>query len=386
MDRVDDGGDNAERLFDYLRAERPDINAWFAVEPGGKAWHRLRNRYGDRVVARGSFGWLMLMLNCSWLVTSHADEHVMHPPEVKDATQHRPYKVAFLQHGVTQQDISRWLNRRDFEFAVATTEAENLSIAGDGTAYNYTAKEIRTTEMPRYDRLLRLGRAVPRSDRRLVLLAPTWRNWLLVRDPTPGTARSLADGLWTSDYLHSWLAVVRSERIAAAVRERGLELGLMPHPNLTAMLPALDLPSHVTPYAFATHDAQEVYARLHLMVTDYSSVAFDAAVLGRPVVYFQFDRERFFGGGHIGSAGYFDYERDGFGPVGLDIAAAENAIIEAIDRGPEPAPTYQARIEATLPMRDGQACARVVAAIEELSRPYRPQASQDDGVAVPRLP
>ena len=52
--------------------------------------------------------------------------------------------------------------------------------------------------------------------------------------------------------------------------------------------------------------------------------------------------------------------------------AAERAVVAAIEHGPRPAPEYQARIDATFPIRDGGACERVIAAIEELSRPYRP--------------
>jgi CDP-glycerol glycerophosphotransferase (TagB/SpsB family) len=105
-------------------------------------------------------------------------------------------------------------------------------------------------------------------------------------------------------------------------------------------------------------------------VTDYSSVAFNVAYLDRPVVYFQFDRDEMLGGLHVGRQGYFDYARDGFGPVAEDAAAAEAAIVDAIRRGPVPGDTYQERIDRTFPDRDGQACARVVQAVEELSRPW----------------
>ena len=49
------------------------------------------------------------------------------------------------------------------------------------------------------------------------------------------------------------------------------------------------------------------------MLTDYSSVAFDFAYLRKPIVYAHFDKEAFFSGEHSYTAGYFDYERDGFG-------------------------------------------------------------------------
>ena len=78
---------------------------------------------------------------------------------------------------------------------------------------------------------------------------------------------------------------------------------------------------------------QGLYARCALLVTDYSSVAFNVAYIDRPVVYFQFDRDEMLGGRHVGRKGYFEYERDGFGPVVTDLHAAELAIVAAIERG-----------------------------------------------------
>ena len=49
------------------------------------------------------------------------------------------------------------------------------------------------------------------------------------------------------------------------------------------------------------------------MITDYSSIAFDAGYLNRSVVYFQFDADRIFNGGHIGVHSYYEYARTASG-------------------------------------------------------------------------
>ncbi len=36
MDRLHDAADSGEILFRYLREHRPEINAWFVLEKGGK--------------------------------------------------------------------------------------------------------------------------------------------------------------------------------------------------------------------------------------------------------------------------------------------------------------------------------------------------------------
>jgi glycosyltransferase involved in cell wall biosynthesis len=370
MDRIYNADDNGERLFEHLRSTRPEINAWFVLHPDTSDWRRLRRAGERRLVAYGSFRWKMLMLRSRWLVSSHADRAVAEPPVAVALAGRRTWKFAFLQHGVIKDDLSLWLNDRDIDLFVVSTEAELESVAGDGSSYIVTDKETRLTGLPRFDRLLAKGRAVDREARDLILVAPTWRTSLTLRLDRTTQIRDVDPQFRGSDYFRSWDAILRSEEIAAAAAHRGWRVAFMPHPNMQPILASLDLPSHVQPLTFSDNDVQELYARCALLVTDYSSVAFNIAYLDRPVVYFQFDREEMMSGGHMGRRGYFDYARDGFGPVADDAPAAIRAIVETIEAGPDPAPEYQARIDRTFVLRDGGACARVVVAIEELGRPY----------------
>jgi CDP-glycerol glycerophosphotransferase (TagB/SpsB family) len=252
-----------------------------------------------------------------------------------------------------------------------STEAELNSIVADGTGYEVTAKETRNTGLPRFDRLLEKNRQVAPHDRNLVLIAPTWRNWLTLPLASASQRREVDDVFWKSDYFRSWNALLMSPEIAGAASRCGLRVGFMPHPNMQSVLTHMELPAHIEPLSFLGTDVQELYARCSLLVTDYSSVAFNVAYLDRPVVYFQFDRDDMMSGAHVGRQGYFDYERDGFGPVVTDVPEAVAAVVDAINRGPGASPAYQARIDRTFVNRDGRACARVVDAVEELSRPYR---------------
>jgi CDP-glycerol glycerophosphotransferase (TagB/SpsB family) len=147
-------------------------------------------------------------------------------------------------------------------------------------------------------------------------------------------------------------------------------VGFLPHPNLQPLLPHLDLPAHVEKVTYEG-DVQDLFARTRVLITDFSSVAFNAAYLDRPVVYFQFDEDVVLGGGHVGRGGYFEYRRDGFGPVTSTPAEAVQATIDALGHGRTPASPYAERIAATFPERDGRCCERVVAAIRASARDLR---------------
>lgn len=374
MDRVHDADDNGERLFEHLRAERPDVNAWFVVERDSPDWQRLRAAGERRLVAHGSWTWKMLMLNCAWLLSSHVDLPIARPPAILRIQPRPRWRLGFLQHGMIEDDLSRWLNHRDLDLFVVSTAAELASVAGDGTPYRFTPREVRNTGLPRFDRLLAKGRSVPEAERNLVIVAPTWRQWLTSPLASGSHGREQDEAFWESAYIRSWTALLSSPAVRDALAERGWRLGFMPHPNLQGVLGRLELPSHVEPLAFAGVDVQDLYARCGLLVTDYSPVVFNTAYLDRPAVYFQFDRAEMLSGAHVGRPGYFDYDRDGFGPVAKDLASAERMVAAAIRRGSRPTPLYQARIDATFPVRDGGSCARVVSAVEEMSRPYRAMA------------
>lgn len=369
MDRIHEAGDNGERLFEHLRAGRPDINAWFVLERGKPDWARMRAAHGDRVVAFGSPTWLLLMLHCRWLLSSHADDPIVRPGLLRFGPRRPTWRYGFLQHGVIKDDLSPWLNRKDADLFVVSTAPEHASVVADDSGYLYTTRETRLTGLPRFDRLLALGRATPPEARDLILVAPTWRSWLMAENDPADRRRVLNESFWDSEYLRAWDLVLRSPAVAAAAAAQGRRIGFMPHPLVQAVLPAMDLPPHVEAIRFVDHDAQAIYARCSLLVTDYSSVAFNVAYIDGPVLYFQFDRDRVLGGGHVGRPGYFDYERDGFGPVVADPAAIEAALVAAIEAGPRPTAMYQTRIDAAFPERDGRCCERVVAAIESLDRP-----------------
>src|SRR5699024_6759985 len=146
----------------------------------------------------------------------------------------------------------------------------------------------------------------------------------------------------------------------------GLEIVLMPHPNLEPYLPGLDLPPHVHVVTYAQADVQEMIAGAALMITAYSSVAFDAAIARRPLALFRLGREECLGGGGIARRCCFVCRSHGYGPVAA--RAVENIdFAEALaGRGFTVPDGYAQRTQSAFGDPDTKACARVIEAIEAL--------------------
>lgn len=364
-DRLHDADDSAEVLFKYLRKNRPEINAWFVIEKGTADWQRLaREGYRNRLIDPGSRTWRVAMSMASHIISSHADQAVIDPPQLRGLL--RPdRKFVFLQHGVIKDDLADWLNDKSIDLFVTSTPDEYTSIVDDGTRYVFTSKEVKLTGLPRFDALLSAAQVVPDDDRNLILVTPTWRSWLAAPLAPGSQRRGAVPDIAESEFGQMWGALLRSSRLASVASEHRARIALLAHPNLQASLEHLDVPDHVDVLSFENAAAKLHFARTRVLVTDYSSTAFNAAFLNRAVVYFQFDRELMLGGAHVGRRGYFDYERLGMGPLTTSVVAAVDAIDDALHHAGPPQP-YADRIARMFPFRDGRCSARVVEEILSL--------------------
>ncbi|WP_165966509.1 bifunctional glycosyltransferase/CDP-glycerol:glycerophosphate glycerophosphotransferase [Actinomadura sp. 7K507] len=104
-------------------------------------------------------------------------------------------------------------------------------------------------------------------------------------------------------------------------------------------------------------DIAELYMAADVLVTDYSSAMFDYAILGRPMVFFTYDLERY--RDHVRGF-YFDLEAEAPGPVVTTSAKAAEAVREATGGEERYTDEYDRFFVKYCPHDDGQAAVRVV--------------------------
>ncbi|WP_075205424.1 bifunctional glycosyltransferase/CDP-glycerol:glycerophosphate glycerophosphotransferase [Leucobacter musarum] len=365
IDRNTQANDNAEALYRFIASERPDINAWFVIDRSSPDFARLRAD-GFRLVAHGSWRHFCLMKEARVLTSSMIDQYIVRPFPKEFLP--KTWTYSFLQHGVTQVRLHRWWNIKNIDHLVTSTLAEHQSIVADGSPYDLSDREVTLTGMPRHDRLFRLSqeRTGSGAPRRVVIM-PTWRNYLA--GLTEGAENALTAGFYESDFVQNWLRFLHSDTVVALSQRTDVDVVLLPHPGIDKHWTDLQLPDGMRRLSYLGDDVQELLAGADVVVTDYSSQAFEGAFCGAPTLYFQFDRDTFFAGNHIGSPGYFDYERDGFGPVRETLDSAVTALQQLVDDSLPELPDYRDRIERLYAFHDSGASARVVAAIEERLQP-----------------
>lgn len=358
IDRETEADDNAEHLYRWVKEQHPEINIWFLLDRASTDWERL-NKEGFRLLPQG---WLrkLLILNAEHIISSHA-EYVYGGLDRHYYGDLMTWRYTFLQHGVIQNDLSHWLNSLPFDLFITTSPAEQKSITGNDTPYTFTEKEMRRTSLTRHDRLITLAKKKHSKLADLFLVMPTWRASL--NDLASNS--EIAD----SSYVRHWGSLLRSTTLQGILRKSGLRLAFMPHTNAVPYLHLFDIPDEVEIFTKSDTRIQDLFVRSVAMITDYSSVAFEMAVLRRYVFYYQFDRSHFYSGDHNWREGYFDYDRDGFGPVAIQ----ENELIAQIQKifanDLAQNADYFERMERATPDQDGLSCERVFQAITGIKRP-----------------
>ena len=100
------------------------------------------------------------------------------------------------------------------------------------------------------------------------------------------------------------------------------------------------------------------------LITDFSSVALDFAYMKKPLLYYQFDTEKYRQSHN--ASGDFDYEKDGFGPVVHDADEIIAKLRERAGSGFENEEVYLKRHAAYFDLWDKDNCRRNYEAIKSI--------------------
>lgn len=358
-DRISRAGDNAEALFRYLHEHPlPGVEPVYALAASSPDFERMK-QYG-RVVDFNSDDYRALFLRADCLLSSSADGPVINPFGAQRAwmSDLLACRFVFLQHGVTHNDQTAWLNKMSKDIALFVTAArrEREAILDDG--YGYGEDEVLLSGFARHDGLLaEAACAVPEK---IVYIMPTWRKNLAGKVIAGSDNHEPLPGFENSDFYRFYQALITDERLNDALRDAGYRARFILHPSLEQ---ETELFSGGPSVEVARGcDYRQVFLEAAMLVTDYSSTAFDFALLKKPIVYAQFDREEFFAR-HLCSAGYFSFDDDGFGPVYRSVDATVDAIAAALSGGCAMAPEYRQRVDDFFYTPVGSRCETICRAV-----------------------
>lgn len=202
--------------------------------------------------------------------------------------------------------------------------------------YPRVDRQILTVEAIGAERRKLIEAGVEIGDRKIILYAPTWKGAIFSRleDDLDTLADHVAEltGLIDSD---EYVVLLKTHQsIYSLGRDRSDVRGILV-PN--------ELPTNV------------VLGLTSILVTDYSSIAYDFLATGRPVVYFIPDLDEY-----AGSRGVYVAPKDWPGPVCGSVHELAAAIMSASTVVPADDERYRATSQMVVPYEDGRSTRRVV--------------------------
>ncbi|MDT2807394.1 CDP-glycerol glycerophosphotransferase family protein [Vagococcus lutrae] len=270
--------DTGYHFFKYLRENQPNIDAYYVIDKQSKEYENVKPL--GNILDFKSFAHFEKMVQADFICTSHHAEHIF-PNRSFEMERRVKAKRVFLQHGVLgtknlQTYYHKGLKQFNTDLFIVSSKREKAITTVD---LGYDENQVLVTGISRFDALLD-GKIAKKKQ---VLLIPTWREWI-----------TDSDKLLESEYF------VRINNLLKKLGETDLEgyqVIFCVHPNMQPFLEYFEIPKgeKIIAVSQGERNVQDLMKESAIMITDYSSVGFDFSFLNRPVLYYQFDRDRFLG-------------------------------------------------------------------------------------------
>ncbi|MEG0250024.1 MAG: CDP-glycerol glycerophosphotransferase family protein [Peptostreptococcus sp.] len=359
-ERGTEAKDNGFCFFEYLCKNHPEINARYVIDKkaAGEDYKKLLP-YEDRVIAYGGSEHKIAYILASHAISSHAG--------FLEPWSYRLYKLLldrkdkkifiFLQHGVILHDLSEFVSKEKIkaDLFITTTKREFESISSD--RYGYNEGEVVQTGIARYDKLNEF------ELKNEILIMPTWREGIITPSYKKSDKKDI-DLFVNSEYFKRFNSLINNKRLELALKKNNIKLIFYPHYEIQPYLECFkQINSELILASKEKYDVQGLLKSSKALVTDFSSIQFDFAYMRKPQVYYQFDsiEEHY-------KMGYFEYDRDGFGPVYDKEEEVVDYLIELMENNFEIEEKYLERINKDFNIRDSHNCDRIFDEIMKIKK------------------
>ena len=173
--------------------------------------------------------------------------------------------------------------------------------------YGYARNQVAYTGFARFDNYFNF------ETKNQVLVMPTWRRY----------AENV--NFVETDYYKVWSSFLNSRSLSELLESSNVVMYFYLHPHFKDFASFFKTcHPNIKILNFQEADLQTLIIESKLLITDFSSLAFDFGYMRKPVIYYQYDEEEYFKHHYI--KGYFDYRRDGFGPVCTYLKTLEESL------------------------------------------------------------
>ena len=347
-ERCNEARDNGYHLFKYVRTNYPYKNVYYVIENNCEDYYKIRE-LGNIIKYRSFKHYIYYIMADVW-ISAHTDGGMpnMMACFVLEKLKIIKHRKVFLQHGITKDYID-WLLYKYTKYDVfvcgAKPEYEYIK-----ECYGYPENNVQYLGFCRFDNLHNYIK------KKQILVMPTHRTYLSYSTKKISEVEKI-NKFKSSDYFKNYMNLINDKKLHNLLKKTNTQMLFYLHPNMQGYSRLFNSNSEcIKIIADNEHDIQELLKESSMLITDYSSVFMDFAYMKKPLIYFQFDINKYRECHY--KNGYFQYEVDGFGPVCKDINTVINNIKMYIDNNFEVDKKYLKKIEDFFSIYDNENCKR----------------------------
>ena len=350
--------DNGICFFRYINSIDSEITTYYAIKYNSADYKKVASI--GKTVRYGSIKHWVLYLNAEYNISTQKSGRpsaaVGYVLEMLGIIRN---KAVFLQHGIT-------LSRAKWLFFENTKM--RLFICGAKPEYEYVQKEFGyPVENVAYLGLCRFDDYHKKHDvKRQILLIPSWREWIGSKNEYSKIYEDTSR-FENTEYYRKYQSLINNLMLEKILEENNVELVFYPHRNMQQYISSFSTSCNRIRIANnKTSDIRELLIESALMITDYSSVALDFAYMKKPVVFYQFDEERFREAQY--EKGYFDYRTCNLGNWTSTEEQVIKTIQEIVQKGFSTGVGFTQAHSAFFPLYDNKNCERTYLHIKGLKK------------------
>lgn len=274
--------DNGYYFFRYCLEQDKNREMYFIIKKESPDYQRFADK--KNVIPFMSWKHLIYMQAPVLLVSSESRVNFYIKRHIRGRVvrrlNYKPY--VFLQHGVIAlKKIENGFRKSDLKANLfVTSSAFEKSLIVDN--FGFEENEVIATGLPRWDAIVDQSKTV---EKREIIIMPTWRVWL--------------EGLKTEDFLQSqyyqvYSGLLSDQGFVDYIAKNDIIVNFIIHPLLKQYVEQFgSMHENIKIFQFGEVPINQLLMRGSLLVTDYSSVAWDMCYSNKPVVFFRFDIEQY---------------------------------------------------------------------------------------------
>ncbi|QQZ10354.1 CDP-glycerol glycerophosphotransferase family protein [Heyndrickxia vini] len=270
--------DTGYHFFKYMRQQHRNKHVYYIMDTKSPEYKNVESL--GNVLDFKSKQHIFNTIMSTRVISSHHPDYLF-PIRTKKFKQAVRATKVFLQHGVmgTKNMVANYGKDAigfDTDLFLVSSDFEKNMIINE---FGYTPDQVFVTGLSRFDDLLKNDIATKRQ----LLIIPTWRDWI-------GSKSNFLE----TEYYERYHELVTNKKLHDLAIEYQFDIVFCLHPNMQKYTSNFkNAPIKVISQGEV--NVQTLLKESALMVTDYSSVAFDFSFLHKPIIYYQFDRDKFFG-------------------------------------------------------------------------------------------